>query len=64
MEHIRVKYDEKKQKEAGSEAQLSKKMDFMFMNINDLKYNKKVTNDAQDRLAFLLNWLKKSVISK
>ena len=64
MDHIKNKFDEKKLKEKDSELQLTKKMDFIFMNINDLKHNKKIINDSQDRLTFLVNWLKKNVISK
>lgn len=64
LDHIKNKFDEKKLKEKESEEQLSKKIDFIFMNINDLKHNKKIINDCQDRLTFLTNWLKKNVISK
>lgn len=64
LDYLRGKYEEKKQSQGEKEGQLTKKMDFMFLNINDLKHNKKINNDAQDRLTFLLNWLKRSVISK
>jgi len=64
LDLIKNKFDEKKLKEKEAEVQLSKKMDFIFMNINDLKHNKKIINDSQDRLTFLLNWLKRNVLSK
>ena len=64
MEYIQKKYEEKKVAEAEKAGQLSKKMEFIFMNINDLKHNKKMINDIQDKLTFLVGWLKKSVTSK
>jgi hypothetical protein len=34
------------------------------MTLNDLKSNKKINNDPIERLNFLLNWFKKSIITK
>jgi len=64
MEYIQAKYDQKKINEEEKAGQLSKKMEFIFLNINDLKHNKKMINDIQDKLTFLVGWLKKSVVSK
>lgn len=34
------------------------------MTLNDLRLNKKINNNPEDRLEFLKNWLKKSFVAK
>ena len=56
------KYQNKRQEQQGEGC--SKKMEFLMMNLNDIKTNKKLPNDAKDRLEFLSNWLQRNVIKK
>jgi hypothetical protein len=39
-------------------------MDIMFLNLNDLKHNKKLANDVQERLEFLTTWMKRALSQK
>jgi hypothetical protein len=63
VDYTKRKYEEFKLAK-GDTTNLSKKMEFMLLNLSDIKHNKKLANDAQDRLNFLTNWLKKALAGK
>lgn len=48
----------------GKKALLSRKMEFILMDLNDIKMNKIMHNDMQEKLHFLVNFIQKQVIGK
>lgn len=61
LKHIVSNVKSSIEKYQSTKSEHSKKIDFILINLNDIKMNKKIKNNPIERLQYLINWLKKSV---